>query len=117
MPGEANAIRDAEGDTGGDASDIRAPVEVDAFEMAQRMSIVMTAWPVLRSHCLSVLSLEPVTYSTSARSIRGLRTYQAIAIKVKTGHILRMRLEGPYACRILFESWNIVLRSIASHFG
>jgi hypothetical protein len=40
---------EADGDEGG------------AFEMAQRMSIVSTHWPVLTSHWRIVLSDEPVT--------------------------------------------------------
>ena len=52
MPGEANAIREAEGEAGGVESDKCTPVDVDGLEMAHKMSIVMTACPVFKSHCL-----------------------------------------------------------------
>ena len=42
-------------------------VEV-GWEIAQRMSIVITHWPVVRSHWRIVLSEAPVTYKKDIQS-------------------------------------------------
>lgn len=44
----------------GDASDIN-DCDAEGFEIAHRISMVSTHWPVFKSHCRSVLSDAPVT--------------------------------------------------------
>ena len=65
-------------------------------EIAQRMSMVITHWPVLRSHCRIVLSEAPVTYGVEV-SMRmlypvNINTYQALILEVHRGNRLGMAL-------------------------